>query len=192
MGTQTITSRAPSSALVKLNDGQTVTVPAWPVAGSGELVVTPYADSKTITSRGWWGITHARSGMKLSGYYVSSRARALEAARDIDRLANFAALNDQGTNALDVFDRETREAIMRRWEREAPRSRKGTAPVRASVAPSEYRPTGDDMREAAESFLPDGWELYDGDPFGDLLCPCGYRIEQDGVCPDGCRSPMPI
>jgi hypothetical protein len=23
-----------------------------------------------------------------------------------------------------------------------------------------------------------------------LVCPCGYTIEQDGVCPDGCVSPL--
>lgn len=36
-----------------------------------------------------------------------------------------------------------------------------------------------------------GWETEGG--YGDddnLVCPCGYTIEQDGRCPDGCVSPL--
>jgi hypothetical protein len=36
------------------------------------------------------------------------------------------------------------------------------------------------------SILPDGW-WGDGDT---LVCPCGYDIELDGTCPDGCKSPL--
>jgi len=25
-----------------------------------------------------------------------------------------------------------------------------------------------------------------------LVCPCGYRVETDGKCPNGCRPPLPI
>jgi hypothetical protein len=32
----------------------------------------------------------------------------------------------------------------------------------------------------------DGWE---GD-MDVLVCPCGYTIELDGRCPDGCVSPL--
>lgn len=41
-----------------------------------------------------------------------------------------------------------------------------------------------------ESILPEGWET---DGFGIdscLICPCGYTIEQDGKCPEGCVSPL--
>lgn len=37
-----------------------------------------------------------------------------------------------------------------------------------------------------------GWEL-EGGGFGDdaqLICPHGTMIEQDGVCPEGCVSPL--
>ena len=38
--------------------------------------------------------------------------------------------------------------------------------------------------------LPEGW---DSDVFGDgLICPCGYTIELDGQCPDGCTTPLDI
>jgi len=41
-----------------------------------------------------------------------------------------------------------------------------------------------------ESILPDGWGT-DGFGIDSLLeCPCGYMIEQDGRCPDGCVSPL--
>jgi hypothetical protein len=33
----------------------------------------------------------------------------------------------------------------------------------------------------------DGWEA-DGDDI--LVCPCGNRIELDGHCPEGCKSPL--
>ena len=36
-------------------------------------------------------------------------------------------------------------------------------------------------------------EDWDTDGFGDssnLICPCGYSIEQEGECPDGCISPL--
>jgi len=27
---------------------------------------------------------------------------------------------------------------------------------------------------------------------GTLICPCGHRVEDDGRCPNGCESPIPI
>jgi hypothetical protein len=51
----------------------------------------------------------------------------------------------------------------------------------------------DDFGEMIASLLPEGWET-DGDTFGlDFLLICpehGYTIEQDGVCPEGCVSPL--
>lgn len=38
-----------------------------------------------------------------------------------------------------------------------------------------------------EDVLPAGWEVQDE---SSLVCPCGYVIEMDGQCPDGCRSPV--
>ena len=37
-----------------------------------------------------------------------------------------------------------------------------------------------------------GWDT-DAGTYGldfNLTCPCGYTIEQDGTCPDGCVSPL--
>jgi len=30
------------------------------------------------------------------------------------------------------------------------------------------------------------------DGMGVLICPCGHRVEDDGRCPDGHESPIPI
>lgn len=41
-----------------------------------------------------------------------------------------------------------------------------------------------------EEILPEGWET-DGYGMDSLLiCPCGDTIEQDGICPQGCESPL--
>jgi len=45
------------------------------------------------------------------------------------------------------------------------------------------------LEELIEEHFPD-WET---DGMGDeslLVCPHGYTIEQDGVCPKGCVSPL--
>jgi hypothetical protein len=175
---------------VKTKEGTTVTVPAWPVNG-GELVVTPLLEGDDQwRERGAWMITHARSGMNLSGVAVASRARALSAARDIATMAPWDLLNDDGSNVIDVISSDQRGRILDRWWEESPFEPTRRARPRAHAS---SRPTMADMREAVESFLPPGWALYDSDdPFGDLECPCGYRIEPDGTCPDGCTSPMPI
>lgn len=34
-----------------------------------------------------------------------------------------------------------------------------------------------------------GYSDWDGD-YDMLICPCGYAIELDGRCPDGCVSPL--
>lgn len=47
-----------------------------------------------------------------------------------------------------------------------------------------------DMDEILESILPEDWST---DGYGldsCLICPHGHTIEQDGVCPDGCVSPL--
>jgi hypothetical protein len=41
-----------------------------------------------------------------------------------------------------------------------------------------------------EVALPEGWES--GSMGDTLVCPCGYDIELDGRCPDGCTSPLDI
>lgn len=33
----------------------------------------------------------------------------------------------------------------------------------------------------------DGWTV---DYAGVLICPHGHRVEDDGECPEGCKSPM--
>jgi hypothetical protein len=46
--------------------------------------------------------------------------------------------------------------------------------------------------EMLEELLPDGWEVADPEMGSDclLVCPHGHTIEQDGICPDGCTSPL--
>lgn len=38
-----------------------------------------------------------------------------------------------------------------------------------------------------DTYLPDDW---DQTATGDLICPCGRVIEQDGRCPNGHVSPL--
>jgi len=48
------------------------------------------------------------------------------------------------------------------------------------------------MSNIIEDLLPEGWSI-DSAVYGldcNLICPCGYMIEQDGECPDGCVSPL--
>jgi hypothetical protein len=45
------------------------------------------------------------------------------------------------------------------------------------------------LEEILAEIAPD-WET---DGYGldsNLICPCGYTIEQDGQCPEGCISPL--
>jgi hypothetical protein len=50
----------------------------------------------------------------------------------------------------------------------------------------------DPFVQALEELLPEDWEVYDPEMGSSclLLCPCGDVIEQDGVCPQGCESPL--
>lgn len=46
----------------------------------------------------------------------------------------------------------------------------------------------DDMKlEFLESY---GYDEWDTDGMGMLICPCGERVEDDGECSNGCRSPL--
>jgi len=48
------------------------------------------------------------------------------------------------------------------------------------------------MSKMIRDILPDDWDI-DSEAFGLdclLICPCGYTIEQDGRCPEGCVSPL--
>lgn len=47
------------------------------------------------------------------------------------------------------------------------------------------------MNELKRKILEDmGYDKWIVDPDGTLVCPCGYRIEDDGECPEGHVSPM--
>jgi hypothetical protein len=49
----------------------------------------------------------------------------------------------------------------------------------------------DDAEYVIRDLLPEGWELEEGFGLdGNLICPHGHTIEQDGECPDGCVSPL--
>lgn len=52
----------------------------------------------------------------------------------------------------------------------------------------------DDLVEAIEALLPEGWTLYEPDMGMDsaLEAPDGCVIEQDGRCPHGYSSPLPF
>jgi hypothetical protein len=46
----------------------------------------------------------------------------------------------------------------------------------------------DDMKlDFLESY---GYDDWDTDGMGMLICPCGHRVEDDGHCPDGHTSPL--
>lgn len=48
----------------------------------------------------------------------------------------------------------------------------------------------DDFEDMMQSLMPPGWET---DGYGidsNLICPHGHMIEQDGICPEGCVSPL--
>jgi hypothetical protein len=45
----------------------------------------------------------------------------------------------------------------------------------------------DEMLEAVQAILPEGWHIEDYD---EIECPHGYVIELDGTYPKGCRSPV--
>lgn len=49
-----------------------------------------------------------------------------------------------------------------------------------------------DLTALLDDVLPEGW-THDADDAGwsfILTCPHGHRVEQDGRCPEGCRSPL--
>ena len=47
------------------------------------------------------------------------------------------------------------------------------------------------MEELIEELLPEDWEYEHGyGSDGNLICPHGHTIEQDGRCPEGCVSPL--
>ena len=41
--------------------------------------------------------------------------------------------------------------------------------------------------DALRSIGADDWDV---DGMGMLVCPHGYKVEDDGGCPDGCESPL--
>ena len=44
------------------------------------------------------------------------------------------------------------------------------------------------LRKMLDAMGIEDWEV---NGIGDtLICPCGWEIEQDGECPDGCKSPL--
>ena len=167
--------------------GGTVTVP-------GYRVVPGLAVHRAVRARGGvletgrgWVVTHERSGKGLVSRAVfATRRDAVAAAQDLD---HFRWDVDDPAAGLGLEDRQHVVEVLTSGASGRPGFPRPGGRARVAAG----RGLGaDDMRAAAESFLPDGWALYDGDPFGDLECPCGWRIEPDGVCPDGCRSPMPI
>jgi hypothetical protein len=45
----------------------------------------------------------------------------------------------------------------------------------------------DEMLEAVQLLLPEGWTIEDED---EIICPHGYHIVLNGICPEGCESPI--
>jgi hypothetical protein len=51
------------------------------------------------------------------------------------------------------------------------------------------------MMGLKDQFLQDNGHMAEGwstDGMGTLICPCGNRVEDDGQCPNGHESPIPI
>lgn len=46
------------------------------------------------------------------------------------------------------------------------------------------------IEEILDEYGYHGWSTDDFGIDSNLICPCGYTIEQDGTCPDGCVSPL--
>lgn len=42
-------------------------------------------------------------------------------------------------------------------------------------------------RDLVEGYNGEDWDV---GPAGTIMCPCGHRIEDDGKCPNGHRSPL--
>lgn len=44
---------------------------------------------------------------------------------------------------------------------------------------------GSDVKQLRKILKGTNWDV---DAMGALICPCGYTIEKDGKCPEGCVS----
>lgn len=169
---------------VAMNHGDTMVVDGYELPESdGTLVVHRYRDGRG-ESDGTWAVTHVASGLRVPGRFP----RRADAVRFGGELVGMPV--DWSGSA---------EQVKAQMGSDGPGWIGGAARAAGAVDEWAYIPrpsrvaTHFDMVAAVESMLPAGWSLYDGDdPFGDLECPCGNRIEPDGVCPNGHASPLPI
>lgn len=116
-----------------------------------------------------WSITHRASGFAVWSRF-ETRAGAIDAARKLAGLTDWTApaeeLGDMALLGAAVRDRITGRTVL------------------------SFDAVDDDADMWAD-LLPEGWET---DGYGidaNLICAeHGHMIEQDGVCPDGCVSPL--
>lgn len=146
-----------------------ITIPT----NQGESEVTAYHTGvpglvvhRTMSAPKGWAITHRPSGLRVTGEDFPTRGEAIDIARRLDGLTDWTNPSDRLGDMKSL----------------------GQA-VREAVYPGLYGPQRDEGSIVA-SILPEDWELEGDDLDGLLCCPHGHVIEMDGVCPDGCVSPL--
>lgn len=167
---------------VALSNEETMTVDGYEVPGAdGTLVVHRFLDARGDTD-GTWTVTHRASGLRVPGRFPRRRQAAAFAAELLTLPVRWAGSKCE---------------VLADLSGEGPGLVGGAARAAGAVDAWAYLPrverdtTRFDVVAEVEARLPAGWSLYDGDdPFGDLECPCGLRIEPDGVCPNGHEAPV--
>lgn len=148
---------------IRLSGDRTADVPCYRVPGVPGLVAhRPYG-----AARGW-RLSHRSSGLAVNGLAYDIRAEAIDAGRAVGPLTDWADLPLDDLGAMRELGRRVVNVL------------RGGSDL-SSDAPRE---------SVVESVLPDGWELDGDDLDGLLVCPHGDTIEMDGVCPQGCVSPL--
>ena len=157
--------------------GSRVTV-SVPVRGGGVADTSGYvvADGVAVTRRvpsirdARWTVTDLASGKRMPGDFATRTAARAAWSTLLERVPDAPALVVAlGAGTLPATDaRRLRDAWMD-----------------ALVGPRVH---GWTLAELVAEQLPPDWEG-DSDV---LVCPCGFTIEHDGMCPRGCVSPFVV
>lgn len=180
--------------------GKRVTVSA--VTREGRVDVSGYvldgtggrfAVTRPVTRgrRSVWNITHIESGLRLPGFGFGTRddaARAVNAWLTLvpdalelaDRIGAGASIGADASRLADGWQRVITLGA-------SAAALDPYAGIRAEIR-ERFGSWEDATRDVLADIgaLEDGWE-YSGDA---LRCPCGYLVEDDGVCPSGHVSPL--
>ena len=153
-----------------------------PTTGGRFVVHGRLQDDGTLRKRGAWDVTHVATGKRVNQAPFATKQQALEVARTVVTMADWDALDADAPSPTVTFGPKVCADIMSvcRW---------GPAAVDAIANLDRTERELDALPS-----LPGGWEWHDPAMGMDalLVCPCGDVIEQDGVCPDGCESPLSL